>query len=75
MSIVSAVSEAVESIALWLNPEKKEKIILRGAIEAAEQLLLILRKQGRYQYFNEKKCKEYEAHYQKRFDAWKDGTS
>ncbi len=75
MSIVGAVSELVKSVSIWLNPERKEKIILREAIEAAEQLLLILRKQGRYQFFNEKKLREHEEHYQKRFDSWKDGAS
>jgi hypothetical protein len=75
MSITSAVSEAVESIALWLNPERKEKVVLKRAIEAAEQLLMILRKQGRYAKFTQAKLTEHEIHYQKQFDAWKDGTS
>lgn len=75
MSIPSAVSAAVESISDWLNPEKKEKRILRRAIEAAEQLLMILRKQGRYEKMPPKKLAEHETHFQKQFDAWKDGTS
>lgn len=75
MSITSAVSSVAESIAVWLNPERREKVILREAIESAEQLLMILRRQGRYATFTDKQLKEYEIHYQKRFDAWKDGTS
>lgn len=74
MSITSAISDAVGAIAVWLDPERKEKVILREAIESAEQLLMILRKQGRYATFTDKMLKEYEIHYQKRFDAWKDGT-
>lgn len=74
MSILSSFSKVSEAIAVWLNPERKERATLLGAIEAADELLKVLRKQGRYQFFNEKKLKEYELHYQKRFDAWKDGT-
>jgi len=75
MSTLSSLSRIGEALAIWLDPERKEKAVLRGAIESAEQLLLILRKQGRYQFFNEKKLKEHEDHFQKRFDAWKDGKS
>lgn len=75
MGITSAVSEAVEAISIWLNPERREKVILREAIESAEELLKIFRRQGRYANFSEKQLKEYEVHYQKRFDAWKDGQT
>lgn len=75
MSIVSAVSEVAEALAVWLNPEKKERIVLLRAIESAAELLKILRKEGRYKNFTEKQLKEYEIHFQKRFDAWRDGTS
>lgn len=75
MSIVGPLTKIGEAIAVWLNPERKEKVILREAIESAEQLLMILRKQGRYATFTEQQLKEYELHYQKRFDAWKDCTS
>ena len=74
MSIASAVSSAVESISIWLNPERKEKIVLRRAIEAAEQLLMILREEGKYKRMVPRRRKELEKHYQKQFDAWKDGT-
>ena len=75
MSIFSSISKIGEVIAIWLDPARKEKVILREAIESAEQLLMILRKEGRYASFDEKKLKEYEIHYQKRFNAWKDGSS
>ena len=74
MSIVSSVTKIGESLAVWLNPERREKAILRGAIESAEELLMILRKEGRYAHFNPKQLKEYEVHYQKRFNSWKDGA-
>lgn len=74
MSIINSVTKIGETIAIWLDPQRKEVAILREAIESAEQLLMVLRKQGRYADFTEKKLKEYEVHYQKRFDAWKDGT-
>jgi hypothetical protein len=75
MSIVPSVTKVAEAIAVWLNPERKEKAVLRRAIEAAEQLLMILRRQGRYLTFTDKQLKEHEIHFQKQFDAWKDGTS
>ena len=40
-------------------------------MEAASELLAILRKQGRYAEFTDKKLKEYEKHFQKRLDAWR----
>jgi hypothetical protein len=75
MSIVSAISSIGEALAVWLNPDKKEKVILREALDAAEQLLLILRKQGRYAKMTGIKLKAYEQHYQKRFDSWRDGQT
>jgi hypothetical protein len=75
MSIIPAVSKVAEAIAVWLNPERKEKAVLRRAIEAAEQLLMILRKQGRYKDFNKNALRDHEIHFQKQFDAWKDGSS
>ena len=75
MSITSAVSEAVTAISIWLNPERKEKIILRKAIAAAEELLKIERKEGIYANMPEHKRVDYLRHYQKQFDSWKDGQS
>ncbi len=75
MSILSSFSKMGEALAIWLNPERKERAILREALDAAEQLLLILRKQGRYAKMTGIKLKAYEAHYQKRFDSWRDGQT
>lgn len=75
MSITSAVSEAVTAISIWLNPERKEKIILRKAIGAAEELLMIYRKEGKYKSMSPAKLLVLEVHYNKQWLAWKDGLS
>ena len=75
MNILEPIFKIGEVIAVWLDPKRKELVVLREAIESAEQLLMILRKQGRYAAFTDQQLKEYEVHFQKRFDAWKDGTS
>ena len=75
MSVTSAVASVAEALAGWLDPKRRERATLLRAIEAAEQLLLILRKKGRYEMFTQAKLKEYEVHYQKQFDRWRDGTS
>lgn len=75
MNAIEPIVKILEAVAVWLNPERKEKAILRGAIGAAEQLLMVLRKEGRYKDFTDAKRIEYEIHYQKQFDAWKDGKS
>lgn len=73
MSIPSAIAEAVEAISNLLNPGKREVRVLRGAIEAGDELLMILRKEGKYQKMPDKRLKQLEIHFQKRWDAWKDG--
>lgn len=73
MSIASAVAEAVEAVSNLLNPAKREVRVLRGAIEAGEELLMILRKEGIYAKMPEKRLKQLEVHYQKQWNAWKDG--
>jgi len=75
MSVTTAVSAIAEALAGLLDPEKREKRILRGAIESAVELLMILRKQGRYKFMSDAKRAEHEIHYQKRFDAWRDGRT
>jgi hypothetical protein len=74
MSSVSSILKIGEVVSTWLDPDKREKRVLRAAIEAATELLMILRKEGRYAQFTEKMLKEYEVHYQKRWNSWKDGT-
>jgi hypothetical protein len=71
--MIGEVAKIGSVVADWLNPVRRERERLLGAIEAAENLLMILRKQGVYSKMSEKGLADYERHYQKRFDAWKDG--
>jgi hypothetical protein len=75
MSIASSIATIGEALANLLDPKQKETRVLRRAVEAAEQLLMILRKEGRYATFNKNALRDHEIHFQKQFDAWKDGTS
>jgi len=75
MSVTTAVSAIAEALAGLLDPEKREKRVLRGAIKSAKEIIKILKKQGRYHFFSEKKLRDYEVHYQKRLDAWEDGRT
>jgi hypothetical protein len=74
MSAVGSVLKIGEVVASWLDPEKREQRVLRRAIEAAEQLLMILRKEGRYKDFTSNRLRDHEIHFQKQFTQWKDGT-
>lgn len=75
MSIPSSVAKILEVIAVWRDPERREKVILREAIEAAEELFKILRKQERYASMNDKELARWELHFTKRWNAWKDGQA
>lgn len=73
--MIESIAKIVGSAAIWLNPERKEEHILRGAIEAAEQLIMIYRKEGKYKDITDKKKSKLETHYLKRFNSWKDGRT
>lgn len=73
--MITSIAKIGEAVAVWLNPERREKAVLREAIEAAEQLLMILRKEGIYAKLPQVRLKKLEAHYQKQFDSWKDGAT
>ena len=75
MSVTSSLSKIGESVAVWLNPEKKEVRILRGAIEAAEELMKIYQKRAPYDKLPARRVTELERHYLKRWLAWKDGRT
>lgn len=75
MSITSSVAKITEAVAVWLNPERKERAVLREAIESANQLIMILRKEGRYKDMTDAQLAKYEIHYNKRFESWKDGQT
>jgi hypothetical protein len=70
---IGAISKVAEAVAVFLNPERREKARLRRAIEAVSQLLQILRKEGRYASMTDAQLKRHETHFQKQFDSWKDG--
>ena len=53
MGLLSSGLKIGEAIAVWLNPERREKAILRGAIESGDELLaikdaMILRSNGSF---------------------------
>ena len=70
---ISSVLKIGEALATWLNPERRERATLLGAINAAEQIIKILKKQDPYAMCTEKRLKELEVHYTKQFSSWKDG--
>lgn len=71
--LAKPLAEIGASIAAWLNPQRRMIETYKGAIESAEQLMDIYTKQGRYKDMSDKELKEFEVHYLKRFDSWKDG--
>lgn len=73
MSITISVAKVAEVVATWLDPDRREKAVLRGAIESASELLQIYERSGRYKDMPEKKIAEHKAHYYKRWNAWNDG--
>ena len=75
MSIPNAIGEAIGAISDWLNPSNKEKRVLRRAIEAAEQLMMVLRREGKYKDMTVDKLYDLERHFQKQIDSWKDGQT
>ena len=75
MSIVTSVAKIGEALAVWLNPERREKAILRGAIEAGDELMKIYQKRSPYDKLPARRVTELERHYLKRWLAWKDGVA
>jgi hypothetical protein len=72
-AIFEAFKEPFSALGRWLNPDRRREARLRRAIEAAEEIIKILKKQNGYGCFREDKLRQYENHYQKQFDAWKNG--
>jgi hypothetical protein len=71
--IFEALKEPFTAIGRWMNPDRSREARKDGAIEAAAELLDIIRKAGKYKYLPEAKLKQYEIHFQKRFNAWRNG--
>lgn len=80
--IVASVTKIGEVIAKWLDPERIEKAKLHGiikvqgqAIEAAENLLQLRSYQGIYKNMKPERIEKYRIHWEKRWNAFKDGTA
>ena len=73
MGIVTSVAKIGEVLATWLDPERREKAVLRAAIEAAEQLLDSYERKNRFKDMPDKEVIKLQAHYYKQWRAWKDG--
>jgi hypothetical protein len=78
MSIATSLSKIGEVLAIWLNPERREKARMKGAISAAENLIAIYEATyenggGIYAAWPKNKLLDYKTHYKKQFEAWKNG--
>ena len=72
-AVVKALVEPLTSLGRFLNPDWQRERRKDRALEAAGNLLDILRKEGGYKAFSEKELRKMEKHYQKQFEAWKNG--
>lgn len=73
MSIATSVAKIGEVLAIWLNPERRSRQRLMGAVTAAENLIALYERIGPYKHYPEEKIGKYIIHYKKQFEAWKDG--
>lgn len=71
--IFEALKEPFTALGRWVNPDRRREARKDAAIEAAGELIDILRRSGKYKYFSTEKLKRLEVHYQKRFNAWRSG--
>lgn len=71
--IVAPIIKMGEAIAVWLNPERKERAVLRNAIYAAKQIIAILDKTGEYRFLSDARRIQLRMHFQKQLDNWQDG--
>jgi len=72
--IIAPVVKIAEVIAVWLDPERKEKAILRNAIYAAEQIIATYEKTGEYRFYTDAHLEKMRVHFKKQLNAWKDGS-
>jgi hypothetical protein len=68
--IFEALKEPFTAIGIWLNPQRKELIRLRRAIEAAKELVKVLRKQNPYAKYTDAQRAKWEVHFEKQFERW-----
>jgi hypothetical protein len=74
-AIIAPIIKIGEAVAVWLNPERKELLILRKAIYAAEQIIAILDKSGDYKFMSDAKRIQMRRHFNKQLSAWRDGAA
>lgn len=73
MSIPSALAEVAGALASFLNPKERERRVLRRAIEVANELFLIYKKEGEYKDMSTSRYNKVRIHYEKQWRAWSDG--
>ena len=73
MSVTTAVSAVAEAVANLLNPKERERRVLRRAIEVANELFAIYKRDGRYAGMSNSQVNKLRIHYEKQWNAWSDG--
>lgn len=73
--LVAPIGKAIEAVSIWLNPDRKEKVVLRRAIFAAKQIIDLLEKTGEFKFYSDIKRQQLITHYKKQLKAWDDGIS
>lgn len=74
LAILGAFSDIGKVLAIVADPQRRELVKLRLAIEAAEHLLMIKDSTGIYKEMNAKYLEKYRIHWNKRWMAYKDGV-
>lgn len=74
------LTDVFSALSVWLNPHRKERQILLGAIESASELIDIYQTmlgntKTKYVGMKKERLKKFEVHYLKRFLAWRDGRT
>jgi hypothetical protein len=73
--IFEALKEPFTAIGRWLNPDRKREQIKDQALSAAQEIINILDRAGKYDKMQEKLRLKWRKHYQKQFDQWRDGVA
>jgi len=73
LPFLTSLGKVGEALAVWADPKRREVAKLRLAITAAENLIAIYEKSGIFKSFDDKKLEKYRIHFNKQFEAWKDG--
>jgi hypothetical protein len=73
--IVAPVLKVAETVAIWLDPRRRELVILRKAVRAAKQIINILDKHGEFKDLSDARRLILRIHYEKQLNAWEDGIA